>query len=64
MLRLRSCPRCNGDLREASDKYGDYLTCLQCGYHRSETKDINPPFLPLTSKRGRPRKSTSGNSVK
>ena len=59
MFRLRGCLRCNGDLREGNDKYGKYVTCLQCGYHQCETKDVNPPLLPLVSKRGRPRKSVT-----
>jgi hypothetical protein len=39
MFRLRGCPRCKEDLREDKDKYGKYVTRLQCGYHESETKD-------------------------
>jgi hypothetical protein len=63
MFRLRGCPRCNGDLREGKDKYGKYLTCLQCGYHESETKDSGPPILPTVSKRGRPRKSVASTPL-
>ena len=29
---LRECPRCSGDLREESDIYGRYISCVQCGY--------------------------------
>ena len=29
---LSACPRCSGDLYEASDMYGDFLDCFQCGY--------------------------------
>jgi DNA-directed RNA polymerase subunit RPC12/RpoP len=29
---LRECPRCGGDLREESDVYGRYVSCVQCGY--------------------------------
>ena len=32
MLRLKSCPRCNGDLSLDWDQYGWYEQCLQCGY--------------------------------
>ena len=63
MFRLRGCPRCKGDLREDKDKYGKYVTRLQCGYHESETKDSSPLFLPLASKRGRPRKSVSSTPL-
>jgi hypothetical protein len=55
MFWLKSCPRCNGDLYEGKDKYGRYVSCLQCGYHRSKTQDTSPPFLPLVKVRGRPR---------
>lgn len=27
------CPRCGGRLRRASDLYGEYDWCLNCGYH-------------------------------
>lgn len=29
---LKECPRCQGDLREDSDIYGTYVSCMQCGY--------------------------------
>ena len=32
MLLFKSCPRCWGDLRLDKDRYGVFLTCLQCGY--------------------------------
>jgi len=32
MMMLKSCPRCSGDLRESSDMYGSYVTCMQCGH--------------------------------
>ena len=32
MLRLKSCPRCKGDLRIDQDHYGWYEECIQCGY--------------------------------
>lgn len=34
MLRLKSCPRCRGDVRTDKDHYGWYEECLQCGYLR------------------------------
>lgn len=30
--KLKSCPRCNGDLMIDKDEYGWYETCLMCGY--------------------------------
>ena len=31
MLRLKACPKCRGDMSPGEDKYGKYLSCLQCG---------------------------------
>jgi hypothetical protein len=28
---LKESPRCRGDLREESDEYGPFLSCVQCG---------------------------------
>jgi len=33
MFWLKSCPRCNGDLHDNSDVYGNYIDCLQCGHY-------------------------------
>ena len=32
MLKLKSCPRCGGDMRIDRDQYGWYEECIQCGY--------------------------------
>jgi hypothetical protein len=29
---FKACPRCAGDVRESSDIYGNYLSCVQCGH--------------------------------
>ena len=34
MLRLKGCPRCNGDIFQSRDHHGWYEHCLQCGYLR------------------------------
>ena len=34
MLYLKHCPRCNGDLYRSSDAFGEYTSCLQCGFYR------------------------------
>ena len=37
--KLKSCPKCGGDLFVDSDYNGWYEQCLQCGY-MGELKDI------------------------
>jgi len=39
VIESRACPRCEGDLYQRGDRYGDYSMCLVCGY----TKDEPPP---------------------
>ena len=34
MVYLRACPKCHGDLYDAKDIHGSFLSCLQCGYLR------------------------------
>jgi len=29
---LKSCPRCSGALREEANGFGEYISCVQCGY--------------------------------
>ena len=41
MLKLKGCPKCQGALYLASDMYGKYINCLQCGF----TKDL--PEVPV-----------------
>ena len=36
MFWLKKCPRCSGDLFNANDQYGDFVTCMQGGF----TKDL------------------------
>jgi hypothetical protein len=38
--RLRSCPRCGGDMFVGKDLYGWYESCLQCGYY-GELKNLD-----------------------
>ena len=40
MMRLKDCPKCHGDLYESRDRYGRYVTCLQCGHHLSDFEEI------------------------
>lgn len=39
MLWLKCCPRCVGDLYESKDWFGDYIGCVQCGYHLTEEEE-------------------------
>ena len=36
MFWFKHCPRCTGDLFEDRDQYGQFITCMQCGF----TKDV------------------------
>ena len=46
MFWLKGCPRCKGDLYEDTDKYGHYVSCLQCGYHCSKTQSYPSLLAP------------------
>ena len=43
MYWLKSCPRCQGDLHDSTDSYGNYVDCLQCGHYLTvvEEADLN-----------------------
>jgi len=41
MLRLKSCPKCHGDVRFDRDQFGWYEQCIQCGFVR----DLEPVAL-------------------
>jgi len=41
MLKLKGCPKCQGALNLASDMYGRYISCLQCGFSR-DLPDVQP----------------------
>ena len=32
MFYLKTCPKCKGDLYTDSDRYGWFISCLNCGY--------------------------------
>lgn len=34
VMLFKDCPRCSGDLRETTDIYGRYVSCIQCGHTR------------------------------
>lgn len=43
-IRLKACPRCQGDLIPEGDPSGWDLTCLQCGYRQP----VRPPHGALS----------------
>ncbi len=46
MLRLKSCPRCRGDVVIDQDFDGWYEQCLQCGYQRYlESITVGQPLV-------------------
>ena len=49
MLRLRSCPKCQGALNLASDMYGRYVHCLQCGFTRDLPQSLPQPAPEATT---------------
>ena len=38
MVWIRCCPRCNGDLQDNRDIYGNYFVCIQCGYYLTDSE--------------------------
>lgn len=53
MLKLKSCPKCKGDLLIDKDMYGWYEQCIQCGYQHSLDPLVNVGQLPAEEKRSR-----------
>ena len=39
MYWLNSCRKCHVDLYEQSDKYGSYISCLQCSSYLSDSEE-------------------------
>lgn len=60
MMRLKSCPRCKGDVMVEHDYYGWYEQCMQCG-HISDLPDVMavPPetYIPAKYEREKRRKT-------
>lgn len=48
MLKFKSCPRCNGDVNVDSDWYGDYQSCLQCGWSKDTSDEPLSASLKLS----------------
>lgn len=58
MLKLKGCPKCQGSLYLATDMYGRYINCLQCGF----TKDL--PDTMAQAKPVEPEKHAYGPAVR
>ncbi len=42
-IKVRSCPKCGGDVRIDHDEYGWFEQCIQCGHTRDlETVVVKP----------------------
>lgn len=48
MLKLKSCPRCKGDVNVDRDWYGDYESCLQCGWSKDTSGEPLSEALKLS----------------
>lgn len=47
MMWLRACPRCRGDLHLESDRFGKFVSCLQCGTILNESEEGSLRVLAL-----------------
>ena len=53
MLKLKSCPKCKGDIMVDRDSYGWYEQCLQCGYLRDLRNVVGAKQGPPQEVRGK-----------
>ena len=51
MWRLKSCPKCNGDIFVDKDIDGWYERCLQCGYNQDLETIVEVKEQPTVRKR-------------
>ena len=63
MLWLKGCPRCNGDLNQERDMYGEYTACLQCGYYLNPLDEVTPHYSAQLSDTGRARERQQEHRV-
>jgi len=50
MFWLKCCPRCDGDVYQSTDRYGEYLACLQCGRYLTEAEEVVLRYILALSK--------------
>ena len=60
--KLKSCPRCDGDMFIDRDLYGWYEQCIQCGYARDlrSTVKLGPSVRVDKEGKGRVRTPSKG----
>lgn len=51
MLNFKSCPRCEGDVKVDRDWYGEYESCLQCGWSKDASDEPLSSSLKLSMDR-------------
>lgn len=44
MFWFKRCPRCSGDLYEDNDQYGQFITCVQCGFSKDIYNKVEGPL--------------------
>ena len=49
MIQFKGCPRCGGDLCQAEDMFGKYLSCFQCGFLRDLAEKPKEPRKPVAA---------------
>ena len=42
-IRVQTCPKCTGAMYRASDRYGSYLSCMNCGHLIADFPPPPPP---------------------
>lgn len=53
MMKLKSCPRCRGDVIVDWDHHGGYEQCLQCGYQHDLKNVVKVERRPVQEMRQR-----------
>lgn len=54
MYWIKGCTRCNGDLYESVDQYGEFIACIQCGHYPNEVEEA---AIRRSSRLGTPSRS-------
>ena len=61
--KLKSCPRCNGDLFIQREQDGWYEECLLCGYQRDVSNLVTVNTLGQVKIKGQSKLNTPGHIV-